>query len=353
MMTHAPLQRNTASRFTRGSVLLIALILSAACVMTPDKPEDFSSPAFSMVQIAGQLQAKGDLAGAADFYQRALQRDPKDVVARKGLAAILEKTGNLIGASEQYREALKAKPRDAELLRGYGRTLIALDKPAEARDEYKAALDIDDDDAKAHNGLGVALDYLGDHKAAQKEFEEALQLDKDDLATINNLAYSYILTRDYDKAIKLLEPEQNNPKATPALRQNLALAYGLAGMDADAERMAKIDLPPKKVKANLAYYKQQRAELAVTTAPYAEVGTYATEALAEAQIAKLQPQLDRAGSGLKPVIKPEVASPGGTPRFTVRMLGCAKPDEVKNFCDYLAEKGLPCVAHGGAGESPK
>ena len=117
-------------------------------------------------------------------------------------------------------------------------------------------------------------------------------------------------------------------------------------MDVDAERIAKMDLPPKKVKENLAYYKRHRAELAVSTAPYAEVGTYATEALAEAQITRLQAQFDETGMDLKPIIAPQVAAPGGTPRFTVRMMGCAKPDDVKVFCDQLAKNGLPCVVHG-------
>jgi len=355
-MYHDPRRSNVLSQTCRqpafqhgGRFLLVlaALVPLLGCsVLSSETEEDFNSPAAGMLQLASQMRARGDYVAAQDFYQRALQRDPNNISALKGMAYAQEQLGNTQGAAETCQTAVKIKHDDPELQRSYGRVLLSLDKPAEARDAYKEALGIDDDDAKAMNGLGIALDHLGDHKAAQKQFEKALKREADNLTTMNNLAYSYVLTGQYDDAIKLLEPVQNNPKTTPALRQNLALAYGLAGMELDAERVAKMDLPPQKVKENLAYYKRQRAELAVSTTPYAELGTYSTEALAAAQIEKLQSSLSSYGDGLKPVILPEVGAPGGTPRFAVRMMGCNKPDELKVFCDQLAKKGIPCVPRG-------
>ncbi|NTU76234.1 MAG: tetratricopeptide repeat protein [Alphaproteobacteria bacterium] len=338
------------SAFTKNKafllVSLLTLLVAAACAPTVDLADDEGSPAFGMNLMAAKMQERGDTLAALDFYRRALQRDPNNAVAIRGMAAMLEQRGDHKGAAAQYVSAVQARPRDGELRRGYGKVLIALDRPAEAKDQYEAALDINNDDAKARNGLAIAKDYLGDHAGAQKEYLKVLAEDGGNLATRNNLAYSYILTHNYREAIQILEPHVKNPSATPALRQNLALAYGLAGMDVDAERVAKMDLPAAKVKENLAYYKRQRAELAVSTAPYAEVGTYATEALAAAQVGKLKKQMDSAGAELKPVIVPEVATPGGTPRFTVRMMGCAKPDDVQVFCKELAKNGLPCEARG-------
>ncbi len=330
----------------RRYALLLALVPLVGCAMAPDSTVDESSPGAGMVRLAQQMQRKGDNMGALDFYMRALQRDARNLEAYRGSAAILEQAGDLTGAAAQYREALGVAPRDGDLHRSLGRVLIAQRQFADARDEYTTALDIDSDDAKSQNGLGIALDHLGDHVGAQKRFKAALRRDSKNLATINNLAYAYIQDGKYGEAIKLLEPEQKNPKATPSLRQNLALAYGLSGMELDAARVARMDLPPSQVKDNLDFYKRRRAELAVSTTPYAEIGSFATEAMAAAEIARLQPHLDRAGADLKPVIEPEVALPGGTPRFTVRMLGCAKPSEVKTFCDYMTGHGLPCTARG-------
>lgn len=63
------------------------------------------------------------------------------------------------------------------------------------------------------------------------------------------------------------------------------------------------------------YYKRQRAELAVSVTPYAELGTYASEAQAVAQIERLRGAVSKVGGYLKPVVMPEVTSPGETPRF--------------------------------------
>lgn len=349
MMTYRLRRSNVLSVRPNSSacgvcLILLALMTLCGCsVLSSETEEDINSPAAGMLQLASQMQARGDNVAAQDFYQRALQRDPGNVKALKGMAYVQDQLGNVEGAAAYYQDALKTKPHDAELRRGYGKVLLALDRPSEARDQFKEALDADGDDARAMNGLGIALDHLGEHEAAQEQFRQALEKEPGNLTTINNLAYSYVLVGKYDEAIKLLEPEQYNPKATSAIRQNLALAYGLAGMDMDAERVAKMDLPPQKVKENLDYYKRQRAELKVSTTPYAELGTYSTEALALAQIDKLRAQFQDYGEGLKPVILPEVAAPGGTPRFAVRMMGCRKPADLKVFCDQLAKKGIPCV----------
>lgn len=352
MMTHDPrlsnaLSRRVLNKALEGFVLVLTLAVLGGCsIIPPDDPIDPSSPAAGMVRIAEQLRARGDIGGAADFYTRALQRDPNDIVAHRGMAILYDQSGRPAEAAEEYRAVIKLRPHDADARRNLGRELLALEKPAEARDAYAAAIEIEPGDAKAMNGLGIALDYLGEHESAQKQFEAALKEEPDNLTTVNNLAYSLILSGRNGEAIKLLEPHVKDKKASTALRQNLALAYGLSGMDIDAERVAKMDLPPQKVKESLAYYKRKRAEKAVSTAPYAELGTYATEALAEAQIYKLQQQIEESGVDLKPVIAPQLAAPGGTPRFAVRMMGCAKPDDVKVFCDELAKNNIPCVVRG-------
>jgi len=294
----------------------------------------------------GQLMAdKGEIGASIDFYRRALASEPKNAAAARGLATALEAWGDKAGAAQACKDGLAFHPSDTELRRLYGRLLLTMDDPKGAKEQYEAALDQDDDDIKARGGLGVALDHLGEHKKAQAQYEKVLKDRPRHLATLNNLGYSYILSRRYDLAIKTLEPALNEPKATAALRQNLALAYGLAGMEADARRVAAMDLSPDKVAANMDYYRRQRAEMAVTTTPYAEVGTYATEGMAVAQAQKLRERYG-SGGGLKPVVLPQVASPGGTPRFAVRMMGCAKPSDVSRLCQTLSAAGLPCVAKG-------
>jgi len=327
------------------ALAFLALLPLAACV-TPPVGEDFDSPAAGMSRLGNHMREKGEIGAAIDFYRRALAADPHSAVAIKGLGGVLEQWGDKQAAADVYRDGVHQRPKDGEIHRSYGRVLVGLDKPAEAKEQFEAALDLDSGDLKARSGLGVTLDYLGEHTKAQKEYEKVLDSDPQNLATVNNLAYSYILSHRYDLAMNMLEPYVKKPSTTAAMRQNLALAYGLAGMDADAERVSRMDLAPDKVKANMDYYRRQRAELAVSTAPFVELGTYATEAMAIAQIERMRPQMEETGGDLKPVVLPEIAAPGGTPRFTVRMMGCSRPDDISRLCDVLGKSGIPCHPRG-------
>lgn len=327
--------------------VVLGLLPLAACSGGGRDASGLSRP--EMVRLGDMMLARGDYGAAMDYYRRTLALDKSDAGAIKGLGSAMEQFGDKAGAVDVYKEGVKHAPKDVELRRAYGKLLLSLDQPMAAKVQYEAALDRDSDDAKARGGLAVALDYLGQHKGAQKEYESLLKKEPRNLGVINNYAYSLILSHDYAGAIKLLEPEVDNPAASPALRQNLALAYGLAGKEADAARVAATDLPPEKVQESMDYYRRQRAEIKVTTTPYAELGSYATEAMAVAQIQKLRPQIDQSGGKLRAVVLPELSAPGGTPRFTVRMMGCGKPDEVSHLCETLGKSGIPCVARGRDG----
>ncbi|MDX2027633.1 MAG: tetratricopeptide repeat protein [Alphaproteobacteria bacterium] len=320
---------------------LLLLGMLAACA--PEQPGN--TTADGMSRIGDQLRARGDDAGAVDFYLRGLQRAPQDVQARKALGAILEKHGDNANAVEQYREGLKYAPDDADLLRSYGRVLIRLNQPAEARDAYAHALKSDSRDIKSLNGLGVSLDMLGQHDAAQKTYKEALDSKHDDLPTLNNLAHSYVLSGAYGEAIKLLEPHARNREATPALRQNLAEAYGMAGMEADAERMARMDLTSEQVKRNLAFYRKARARLTPGASLYADLGDFATQAIADANLEQIKTTYGKELEGLTLAVVPEIKSIGSTPRFVVRATGFAKSAQMRAFCDRLQKDKALCVPH--------
>ncbi len=326
-------------------VFLVFLAL-AAC----SSSADISPSGERLVRLGDHLRQKGELGGAMDFYSRALVADPDNTAVIRRLGKTLVQWGDKESAEDVYFESLKTQPENGELRRLYGKLLISMERPSEARMQFVKALEINGDDIKARGGLAVALDYLGEHAAAQGQYEKALQSDPDNLTLLNNIAYSYILSRRYDRAIRLLEPVMDAPKASVSLRQNLALAYGLAGMEEDAKRVTLIDLAPEKAAVAMAYYRRERVEIKVSPAAYAELGTYATEALAIEQIKKLHPKVKKAGGDLRAVVLPQVSAPGGTPRFAVRMMGCSRPDDVSRLCKLLTQSGIPCVHRGKGGE---
>lgn len=334
----SPVPKNSLVFQNLTCVLLLALL--GACV--PAQPEGAGTE--GLARIAEQLHARGDDAGAADFYTRAIQRTPADAGIRKSFGQILEAHGDNANADAQYREALQIRPGDADLLRAHGRVLIKLNQPAEARDVYQQALRADPEDVKALNGLGVSLDYLGSHDAAQKIYKEALDGKPGDLATLGNLAHSYVLSGGWDEAITLLEPHLKNQGATPALRQNLAEAYGMAGMDADAERVSRMDLSPAQVRHNLAWYRSHRSHLSRAAGLYADLGNFPTEAMATAHAEDVKARFAEETEGLVVTTAPIVKAADSTPSFVVHVTGFAKAARLHAFCDTLKKETIACMA---------
>jgi Flp pilus assembly protein TadD len=323
---------------TKSRALPVAAVLLLAACATPDGQQGAGEE--GIVRIAATLQAQGDDAAAANFYQRALDLRPDDLTALKNLAAILEAHGNLEAAESFYRRALNVAPDDREILSDEGRVLIRLGRADEARGLYQKILDQDPRDVKALNDMGVALDYLGRHDDAQKQYQLALDRQPDDLSTLSNLAHSHVLAGQYEAAIALLEPHARDKAATPALRQNLAEAYGMAGMFVDAERMARVDLKLQEVKRNLAYYRARRAKLAPGAEFAADLGSYPTRDMAEAGLQKVEGAVT--DKQVTVAIDPEVDSIGGTPHFALRATGFRNPRGLQDFCALLAKNGLAC-----------
>ena len=315
----------------------------SGCEM-PMRPEGIDIQ--GMTQIADKLRAQGDDQAAVNFYQRALQRAPSDAHARKALAEILEAHGNLDEAARQYGEGLDHNPQNTDLMKGYARCLLKQGHLDAARDQYEHVLRNNDEDIKALNGLGVTLDQLGNHTAAQQTYQNALEVDADDVATLANLGHSYVMTGAYDQAIKLLEPHVSEKTSTAALRQNLAEAYGMEGMEVDAERVGRMDLNEHDVKYNLAYYRNQRARLALVPSLYADLGHFGTEALAQADADELARTFPRETEGLVIRVESGIKSSGATPTFSVTASGFARPDRLRSFCDHLKKADHVCTRHG-------
>ena len=327
-------------------VPLLALAVSGCADSLDQTNGDISSPATGLVRIGDQLRAEGDNESALQFYANAVSRAPDDAFARKRFADALAAYGDDARAAEQYGALVKLEPGNVDMRCTYGRLLIKLNQPAEAKQQYETVLNNDADNVRALNGLGIALDLLGDHAAAQEKYKTALEQKPDDTATINNLGHSYVMGGAYEPAIKLLEPQGQNPVSSPTLRRNLADAYGMVGMDLDAERLLKIDLPPDQVKKVLAHYKMLHAQGAAP-ALYADLGAFSTANLADAHNQKIAAQFAKEVEKLAFEVVPEVDEEGGTPIFFARIGGFEQAAELKNFCAKLKKSGEFCKPHSG------
>ena len=73
-----------------------------------------------LVQVAAIYHTTHRFKEAADYYNRALQSDPKNVSVRTKLASSLYRNGDIDGAIAQLNRALKDQPTDANALFNLG-----------------------------------------------------------------------------------------------------------------------------------------------------------------------------------------------------------------------------------------
>lgn len=209
-----------------------------------------------------------------------------------------------------------ASPEDAQMsnaLSAQGKTLLAATKNTEARDIYASAVERDDSNARAWNGLGVSYDLLGKRDKAQDAYQHAVNLDPHDMTAVNNLAHLYLEKGEAAEAVRLLTPYANDPAAPPTLKQNLAIAT-----------------------------KSVQDKETIDGGVYADLGSSPTEGMAQGHVAEAKKILGRDAKGLTFLVIPEVMVGGGTPVFTIKVLG----QDPQSICEDLFSQGLPCVPHG-------
>lgn len=240
----------------RGLQGAMVLLLAAGLAGCADNAKPNAAEALTpdtMMRLADTTRQAGDLGQAAALYQRVAQLDPKNPKPLLALGGIYAQLQMPKDAAQAWAAALNLDPKNAAALRGLANAQIQTGDTAGAITNLQAAQAIQPD-WRNDNSLGVAYDMSGDHAAAQKAYKEGLALDANNLQLTNNLGLSLALSGSYDQAIPLLEASARDPRSTPRMRQNLALAYGLSGDDKKAAEVAKQDLDPEGVKENLGYY---------------------------------------------------------------------------------------------------
>jgi Flp pilus assembly protein TadD len=77
---------------------------------------------------------------------------------------------------------------------------------------------------------------------------------------LSNLGLSYALSKNLPEAETTLKRAAAGRSADRRVRQNLALVVGLQGRFAEAEAIARADLPAEEAAANVAYLRQMLSQ---------------------------------------------------------------------------------------------
>jgi TolB-like protein/Tfp pilus assembly protein PilF len=193
---------------------------------------------------------------AAEFYQRAIAKDPNYALAYSGLAEtyVLFSSYGVASAPDSMPQAKAAAMRalaiDEQLAEAHTALAFYLsnfewDRVGSER-EYRRAIELKPDYSTAHHWLGADLTNVKRVDEAIAEMKRAEELDPLSAIIGTNIADTYRVMRRYDDAIaqykRVLAREPNFSYAHLALGR----AYGLKGMypDAISETRRSIELNP-------------------------------------------------------------------------------------------------------------
>ena len=193
-----------------------------------------------------------DLKAAAEFFEKAVARDPHYAAAYAGLVDVYAIQGyeGYVSGSELMDKAKSAARRALELDKDNPESHAALANLdfnyfwnfTEAMEEIRKALALDPNSAYAHGVYCWILASRGQTQQGLAECRRAVELDP--LSSLNNfaLADEYFLAREYQQAIeqatKTLEIEPNNPQALATLGKTYAQ---LGNYKAAMEQWVKIE----------------------------------------------------------------------------------------------------------------
>jgi Flp pilus assembly protein TadD len=155
-----------------------------------------------------------------------------------------------------------SNPHNKTVLGEYGRALADSGDYKQAFDVLGRAHSPDQPDWRILSAQGAALDQMGQHSDAQRFYLTALKIVPDEPSVLSNLGLSYALSHDLPKAEEMLRRAEAHQPVDPRVRQNLALVVGLEGRFAEAETIARADLPADQAAANVSYLRQMLAQKA-------------------------------------------------------------------------------------------
>jgi Flp pilus assembly protein TadD len=174
-------------------------------------------------------------------------------------AQALRATGQRAQAVAILQRTSMENPHDKTVLGAYGRALAEAGDYNQALQVLERAHSPDQPDWHILSAQGAVLDQMGRHADAQRYYLTALKMVPDEPSVLSNLGLSYALSKDLPNAEATLRRASAHPPVDQRVRQNLALVVGLQGRFAEAETIARADLPAEEAAANVAYLRQMLA----------------------------------------------------------------------------------------------
>jgi len=114
----------------------------------------------------------------------------------------------------------------------------------------------EDPDWRILSVQGAVLDQQGKFEEARQYYASALRIVPDEPSVLSNLGLSYVLSKELGKAEEVLRKAYSHAGNDRRIRMNLAVVLGLEGHMAEAESIAKANLPVEEANADVAELKR-------------------------------------------------------------------------------------------------
>ena len=165
------------------------------------------------------LQAKGDFAGAAAEYRKAIAIKPSFLAAHLGLARSLNSNHRMEEAEQEVQSALDLSPNDAEANYLMGEILVNRSELANALPFLLKALHAAPEELPyVHADLSAVYEDRGDTSKAITELKQALDVDVDG-SFHYRLGHLYLMAGDRESAQEALAIAEKLKHTTDAASQ--------------------------------------------------------------------------------------------------------------------------------------
>jgi Flp pilus assembly protein TadD len=245
-----------SSRLLASAALLIVIAGATAGCQTMQTAEATGTMPAAPPE---QPTAAADPHHNVEVLGQQYRADPTNVDAAMRYAQALRKTGQRAQAVAILEKASIESPHNKAVLGAYGRALADAGNYDQALQVLDRAHTPDQPDWHILSAQGAVLDQMGRHSEAQRYYLTALKIIPDEPSVLSNLGLSYALAKNLPEAEATLRRAAARPPVDPRVRQNLALVIGLRGRFAEAEDIARADLPADEAAANVAYLRQMLA----------------------------------------------------------------------------------------------
>jgi Flp pilus assembly protein TadD len=252
----ASLSRSRLARVLGPVLLAPALALAAGCSTSRQLGGDPGATGSVASETArSEADWRHEMKVAGDLYNA----NPGNADVAMRYARALRAIGQRAQAAAVLEQASIRDPKNRVVIGAYGRALADTGNYAQALEVLNRAHTPDQPDWRVLSVQGAVLDQMGRHDEARRYYESALRLAPDEPSVLSNLGLSYALSKDLKQAEATLRRASDGNRVDPRVRQNLALVVGLQGRFAEAETIARADLPPEEAAANVAYLRQMLA----------------------------------------------------------------------------------------------